>query len=349
MTNPPRTIIDISSATLFRVVVFVASLWFLWFIRDLLLLLLVAILIASALEPIVRWLQEFRLPRAVSVLLVYLVAVAAIGGIGTALLPPLISEVRSLAHELPDAYARLEELLGGAGVVLGTPAVVSSLQEGLLSLGNILARSTGGFFATTRSVFGSVFAVILTFVVSFYLVVSRNSFILFVRSFVPVRHHAYVLSIVERAQEKIGRWVIAQMLLGIIVGVITFVGLWSLGVPYALALALLAGFLELIPVIGPILAGIPAVLLGFTQSLLLGVLVLILYIVIQQLENHLLVPNIMRRAIGLNPLTTIIAVLIGAKLAGVLGIILAVPVATILSVFFSDLVPAGRESEELPA
>lgn len=349
MTAPARTLIDISSATLFRVVVFVVGLWFLWFIREIILLLIVAILIASALEPIVRWLQKFRLPRAVSVLLVYFIVIAVIGGIGTALLPPLISEVRALARELPDAYARLEALLGGAGAVLGTPEVISSLQEGLVSLGNFLARSTGGFFATTRSVFGSVFAVILTFVISFYLVVSRNNLVLFVRSLVPVRHHAYVLNLVERAQEKIGRWVIAQLLLGIIVGVITFIGLWSLGVPYALALALLAGFLELIPVIGPILAGIPAVLLGFTQSLLLGFLVLILYIVIQQLENHLLVPNIMRRAIGLNPLATIIAVLIGAKLAGFLGILLAVPVATILSVFFSDLIPAGRESDELPA
>jgi predicted PurR-regulated permease PerM len=349
MNSPSRTTIDLSSGTLFRVVVFVVGLWFLWFIRDILLLLIVSVLIASALEPMVKWLQRFRIPRALSVLLVYLVCVGVIGGIGTALVPPLIAEVRSLARELPDAYSRLEELLGGAGVFLGTPAALSSLQEGLVSLGNFLARSSGGFFATTRSVFGSVFMVILTLVISFYIVVSRNSLVLFVRSLVPLQHQSYALNLVERAQEKIGRWVIAQMLLGIIIGAVTFVGLWSLGIPYALALALLAGFLEIIPALGPILAGIPAVLLGFTQSLLMGVLVLILYIVVQQLENHLLVPNIMRRAVGLNPLATILAVLVGAKLAGFLGILLAVPVATILGVFFGDFIPAGKDGEELPA
>jgi predicted PurR-regulated permease PerM len=344
-----RMTIDISSGTLFRVVFFIVGLWFLWFIQDILLLLIVAILIASALEPLARRLQRFRIPRAISVLAVYILFLVLLVAIGTALVPPLVTEIQALASELPQVYMRLEGLLGGLGGILGTPELIASIQRGLSSLGNLLASTSGGFFATTKSVFGGVFSAMLVFVISFYLVLSRNGLVAFVRSIVPMEHQPYVLSLVERAQEKIGRWALGQIVLGVIVGTVTFLGLWALGVPYALALALLAGFLELIPVLGPIIAAIPAVLIGFTQAPLTGVLVLILAIVIQQLENHVLVPTIMRRAIGLNPLATIVAVLIGAKLAGFLGILLAVPVATVITVFLSDLIPAAKESDELPA
>ncbi len=307
---------------------------------------MVSVLIASVIEPIASRLQRYRIPRALSVLCVYLIVSAVIGVVATILVPPLVAEVQDLAAELPGTYNHLQGLLGRAGDVLGMPSIVTSLQDALVNLGNLLARSAGGFFQTTRSVFGGIVAVILTFVISFYLVVSRNSFVSFLRSIVPPAHQPYIVNLVQRAQEKIGRWVLAQMILGAIVGVVVFLGLWSLGVPYALALALLAGFLEVVPVLGPILAAIPAVLIGFTQSPLLGALVLVLYVVVQQLENHILVPNVMRRAIGLNPLATILAVLIGAKLAGFLGILLAVPVATVVALFIGDLIPAGQESEE---
>lgn len=349
MTDTTRMTIDISSGTLFRVLVFVAGLWFLWFIADILLLLIVSILIASAIEPIASTLQRFHIPRSASVLTVYLVFLGIVAGIALLLVPPLVNEVQTLARDLPAAYERLIVIFGNAGGVFGIADLFASLQEGLLDLGNVLAKSSGSVFATTRSVFGSVFMVILTFIISFYLVIARNGLVTFARSLVPVRHQPYVLSLVERSQEKIGRWVIAQLILGVIVGAVTFVGLWSLGVPYALALALLAGFFELIPVFGPLLSAIPAVFIGFTQEPLTGVLVLVLYIVVQQLENHILVPNIMRRAIGLNPLTTIVALLIGAKLAGLLGILLAVPVVTVLAVFFGDLLPGEKDTDELPA
>ncbi len=349
MTHRDRVLVDVAPAALIRIVAFAVGLWFLWYVRDVLLLLLVSVLLASALEPIAGSLQRFRFPRALSVSIVYVVGVVMIGSIGLILVPPLIDDIRALALELPAAYLRFGDFFGHTSEFLGTPQAISSLQDGLVSFGNFLARSSGGFFVTTKNIFGSVFAALLTFVISFYLVVSRNSLVLFVRSLVPARHQSYILDLVERAQKKIGRWVLAEIVLGAIVGTLTFIGLWSLGVPYALALALLAGFLELIPVLGPILAGIPAVLLGFTQSPLTGALVLILVVVIQQVENHLLVPTIMRRVIGLNPLTTILAMIVGAKLAGFLGLFLAVPVATIIVVFLSDLVPAGKEGEELPA
>ena len=342
-----RVTIDIAGSAILRVAVVLLALWFLWFIRDILLFLLLAVIIASALEPLAARLQRFRIPRPLSVLAVYAIVIAVLSAVGSALVPALVTEVRELARVLPDVYERFTGLLGGAGIVLGTPEAIDSLRQGLLNLGDFLTASAGGFFATTRTLFGSVVAVFLVFVVSFYLVVNRNGLVSFIRSVTPLEHQAYVIGLVERAQRKIARWAGAQLLLGLIIGILVYVGLWALGAPYALALALLAGLLELIPVIGPIIAAIPAVLIGFTQSAFIGVLVLLLYVVIQQVENHALVPLIMRHAVGLNPLVTILAVLIGAKLAGFLGILLAVPVTTIIAVFLADIIPAGRE-EELP-
>lgn len=345
---PSRLSLDIPTSTIFRVVFVLLGFWFLWFVRDIVLLLLVAIIIASAIEPLAARLQRFRIPRPLSVLSVYLALIAVVGGIGTALVPALAAEVRDLARVVPEVYHQSVRFLGGAGLFLETPQAVESLQTGLINLGDFLSASAGGFIATTKTLFGSVFAVVLVFVVSFYLVTNRNGLVAFIRSVTPSEHQAYVIGLVERSQQRIARWAGAQLLLGIIVGVLVYLGLWGLGVRNALALALLTGFLEVVPVIGPIIAAIPAVFLGLAESLLQGLLVLLLYIVIQQVENQVLVPLLMRRAVGLNPLITIIAVLVGARLAGFLGILLAVPITTILAVFLADLIPAGRE-EDLPA
>lgn len=346
-----RISLDIPAASIFRVVLILLGIWFLWFVRDIVVFLLVAIIIASAIEPLAARLASYRIPRPISVLVVYLLVIAALGAIGSVVLPVLATEVRELAGVLPDVYEGFTRLLGGLGVVLGTPEAIESLRRGILQIGEFLTASAGGFLATTKTIFGNVIAVFLVFVVSFYLVINRNGLVAFIRSLTPTEHQAYVIGLVERAQRKVARWAGAQIILGVIVGVLVYLGLWALGVRYALTLALLAGFLELIPVIGPIIAAIPAALVGFTQPetpLVTGFLVVLLYLVIQQVENHALVPLIMRKAVGLNPLITIVAVLVGAKVAGFLGILLAVPVATILAVFLADLIPAGRE-EELPA
>ena len=122
------------------------------------------------------------------------------------------------------------------------------------------------------------------------------------------------------------------------VGFLTFVGLRILGVKYALTLAVIAGILEIVPVIGPIISSIPAIIIGFTQSPFLGLLVLILYAVIQQSENHIIVPKVMQKTTGLSPVVIVISFLIGAKLLGLLGILLAVPIAVILSVFVDEFI-----------
>jgi predicted PurR-regulated permease PerM len=164
-------------------------------------------------------------------------------------------------------------------------------------------------------------------------------------SVVPIRHQPYIMQLINRMQKKIGMWLRGQLILSLIIFALTYIGLLILGVKYALVLALIAGLTEFIPYLGPLLAAIPAVFLAFTQSPMLAVFVAVLYYVIQLTENNILVPKIMQKAVGLNPIVSIAVLLIGFQLAGVVGAILSIPVATAASVFFKDVLD-GKENDD---
>ncbi|MBU4332000.1 AI-2E family transporter, partial [Patescibacteria group bacterium] len=146
-------------------------------------------------------------------------------------------------------------------------------------------------------------------------------------------------------QKKIGSWLRGQVILMIIIGILSYIGLLILGVRYALLLALFAGLMEIIPYIGPIFGAVPAVFIALTQSPIKGLLVIVLYLIIQQLENNLIVPKIMKRAVGLNPIVVILVILIGGKIAGIVGALIAVPVATAFSVMLKDFLDLRKQGE----
>src|SRR3989344_2850754 len=276
--------IDISSSTIFRTILILLSFWFLYLIRDVLLILIGAIVIASAIEPLAARLQKYRLPRIVSVLAVYIVLLAIIATAVTLVVPIVGEQTAQFAQALPHVIKSLPGFLE---------------EDALIKIGRLV---------------------------------------------VPLQHQGYVAQLISRMQYKVGRWVLGQVTLALIIGVSVGIGLWLIGVPYALVLGLVAGLLEVIPVIGPISAAIPGVLVAFSQSLWLGVAVIVFYIVVQQVESHVLIPNVMRKATGLNPLVILLAVLLGARLAGIVGVILSVPLATVISIFLSDVFNAKNAS-----
>lgn len=337
------TKIDISSSTIFRVVLIAIGFWFLFVIIDLLVMLFAAVVVASAIRPVADWLARWRIPRAGSVLLVYAVVLLVFSGIVTLMIPPLTEQTVQLAQALP----QLLERLGAAGLVssVGDGDVLASLQRLLVGAGDNLANVGANIFSRTRSLFSGVFSVLFVFVIALYLVVDRDALKRPFRILLPLAHVAYAERVIDRAQRNIGRWVVAQLFLAVVVGVAVWLGLLLLGVHYALVLGLLAGAFEVVPVIGPIAAAVPAVLVGFSQSLLLGLGVLLFYVLLQQAENNVLIPVVMKRATGLNPLITILAVLLGARLGGIVGVILAVPAAVVLSTFFVDVVGSAADQE----
>lgn len=328
--------IDISSSTIFRTILLLFAFWFLYLIRDILIILVGAIVVAAAIEPLANRLQRYRMPRALSVILVYIGALVLLAASVTILVPVLAEQTVQLAQQLPHAVAVIQSWVGET-FLLSSGTVVHQLQSALAQFGNELGTVGLNVVQQTSTVFSGLVSVLLVFVIALYLVMEKNALGKFFHIVVPQEHHAYVDQAISRVHYKIGRWVLGQVTLAVIMGVAAASGLWLLGVPYALALGLLVGIFELVPVIGPILASIPGVIIAFTQSWWLGLAVLVFYIFIQQAESHILIPHVMSRATGLNPLVTLLAVLLGARLLGVAGIILAVPVATIMDVLLSDL------------
>ncbi len=334
--NTKKIIFDVSYATFLKTILIGLLLIFLYLIRDLLLIMVVAVIIASAIDSWVDWLQKKRIPRWLSVLSIFSILLGLITLIFSLLIPPIIEQVQQLAVGLPQYFNIAIEQLGRLEGLVGE-GVYNNLKEVATSFTNQFGDRAGGIIETVTGVFGGIFSAMIVVVLAFYFTVEENSLKKFIKSLVPLKHRVYADDLVSRIQIQIGRWLRGQLLLGLVVGILYYIGLTILGVKYALVIAILGGLLEIIPYIGPILAAVPAVFLAFTQSPYLALLVIALYVVVQQLENHLLVPKIMQRVIGLNPLITIIAILVGAKIAGILGGILAVPIVTAIQVFLSDI------------
>jgi len=325
--------INISSSTIFRIIIISLGFVFVYLVRDILAIVFVAVIIAAAVNGPVSWMQRYRVPRILGVLFVYLFFILLLGLVGALIFPNLADQAKQLATYFPEIMERI-----GVSVQewWGEYKIGGDMQALLNSISNNLTQATSGIFATIINIFGGLFSTIMVLVISFYLAVQEKGVKRFVVSLIPDEHQHYTSDLIERIQIKIGSWLRGQLLLMLIIGTLTYIGLSFMGVEYALTLALIAGILELIPYVGPVIAAVPAVGLAFLQSPPLALLVLLLYVVIQQLENYIIVPQVMKKAVGLNPIIIIIVMLIGAKLAGVLGVILAVPLTAAIAEFFKD-------------
>lgn len=332
MLNDSRTI-NISTSTIFRTVIILLGLIFLYTIRDILAIIFVALIIAAAVNDPVSWLHRHKIPRLLGVVFIYLLFLSFLSLIITLIFPPLAEQIKQLAINFPSIVERV-----GLSVQdwWGRFQIEGNFQSFLGSASERLTQATSSVFNTITGIFGGFFSAIVVLVISFYLATQEKGVKIFLVSLTPVEHRHYLSDLANRVQIKIGGWVRGQLLLMLIVGVLTYIGLSVLGVKYALVLALIAALFEIIPYMGPILAAIPAVILAFIQSPILALMVIVLFIIINQIENYIIVPQVMKRTVGLSPIVIIIVMLIGAKLAGVLGIILSVPVTAAIAEFVKD-------------
>ncbi|MCX6762926.1 MAG: AI-2E family transporter, partial [Candidatus Moranbacteria bacterium] len=193
-------------------------------------------------------------------------------------------------------------------------------------------------FSGTISFIGGILSLLVVLSIAFYMSVEEKGVKKFFASIAPDEHGEYVTGLVDRIQYKMGRWLLGQLALMVIIFAIDYVGLLVIGAPYALILAILAGLLEIVPYVGPIVSAVVAASISFLHGPLTGFLVLALFAIAQQLEGYVIAPLVMKRAVGLNPVVVILALLIGFKLGGVMGVIISVPVATVISEVVKDLV-----------
>lgn len=327
--------IYISTGIIFRTILILLAVWFLYLVLDILALLFISVIIVSAIDPAVDWMQKKKIPRTLGVLLIYLALFSAIGVAIYFVIPPLAKQAQELGRDFPNYYQRAAEYINPVQEIIGR----SGLDKGkiLESITNSVSSFSSNIFSTTIGVFSGLISAIVVISLTFYMSAEEDAIRKFIVSIVPKEHQEYAARLTEQAKDKIGKWLIGQVALMIIVGLLTYLGLLLIGVPHALLLGVFAGIFELIPYIGPLIGAIPGVIIGFIVSPTAGLLAVAVYMLVQQLENHVIVPQVMKKAVGLSPITVILVLLIGAKLYGALGAILAIPVAAAASIFISDL------------
>ncbi len=313
--------IDISHKTIIFITAFILGLWLIYLIRDLLIILFVSIILMSALSPVVRFLTKFRLPKTLSIAITYIIIIAIVSGLVALVLPPLLEETRKLFITLPPYLDKLLEI----------GAINKSVLQSQLS---DLSRNA---FSITLSIFDNLLTIIFLLVLTFYLMLERESLESRAATLFFGREER-VKKLIIKIEEKLGSWFRGQLFLSLVIGMLTYIGLITLGIPYALPLAVVSGVLEVVPVIGPIISAIPSVLIALTISPFISMGVAAMYFVIQQLENNLIVPQVMRRAVGLNPLVVILAIAVGSRLLGLSGALLAVPIAVVLQIIIAEII-----------
>ena len=321
--------IEISWISLWRVLIMVGFAFFLYLTMDVILGLLLAIVISSAIDSPVTWLEKKGLPRILGTLAIFLIGFILIAAIVYAIIPLALAEFTNFLVNLKDYSNPIIDYFKTSDFLNNVNQNLSALADTLIS-GNISLLQLAGHFL------GGVFLAISVLVLSFYLTVGRDGVEKFLVATLPSSYEEYTLDLYNRTRHKIGRWLKGQMILSLVVGVVVFIGLWLLGVEYSLLLGVLAGFFELIPFVGPIFSGAAAILLATSQSLTTAFYVFILFVVVQQIENHVMVPAVTRFTTALNPVVVLIAILIGGKLFGFVGLILAVPVAVFAQELIED-------------
>jgi len=338
--------LEITTGTIIKSMLFILLIGLLFYLKDLVLIILTAIVIASAIEPATKWFRKYKIPRVPAVLIVYTVVVIALFGIFYMFIPAILDEASGFFAQLPQYI----ETVNVTNPITGESVISTSAQDTVdkvqgFSLQTIISdlqasfrNASEGFFVALNAIFGGILSLILIVVFSFYFAVQESGIDDFLRIITPLKHQKRVISLWKRSQVKIGLWMQGQLILALIIGVLTYLSLTIFGVPYALLLAILAAMFELIPIFGPILAAIPAVIIAFiTGGAQLGIMVIVIYIIIQQFENHLIYPLVVKKVVGVPPLLVILALIIGAQLAGFLGIILSVPVAAAIQELVSDI------------
>jgi predicted PurR-regulated permease PerM len=334
------------------VLIVVGLAWLLISLLEILLIVLIAAILATGISPIVNRLQRrewtrrrIRLPRGAAILVVYVGMLIVFVGVAGVIITPVVIEGQGFIENLPENLAKLEALLAEyqarydwlpdfADLIRRLPHEASSATQFFAPAAGVAFRFIGGI-ATTITVL----------VLTFYMLAEgravREAFL----ARLPQENRERFARVLNDVGTKFSGWLQGQLLLGLIVGLAAGVLMWAIGMPYPFLLGIVAGITELIPIIGPIIGAVPAVFIALFQPVWMLVATVAIYAVIQQAENNFLVPRVMRHAVGLSPLLTIIAVVIGAKLLGVVGVLLSVPVAAALQVIVGEVLDTFRPEE----
>jgi predicted PurR-regulated permease PerM len=364
--------IEITTGTIAKGIVLVICTIALFALKDVILVVLTAVVIASSLEPMIKWFMRHGVYRVFSALIVYALIAGILIGSFYAFMPRLLQDTSEFLNSVPEyldsatlwnpldeeateeasqaATSVAEGIESSRELISSTKSADFSIEGAVEGINEAISAVSAGFVHSASSVFGGVLSFILIAVLSFYFAVQEDGIEKFLRVVVPSRQEGYVIDLWRRTQTKIGLWMQGQFVLALVVGILVYLGLMVLGVRNALLFAFLAAFLETIPLFGPIIAAVPAVATAYADTGTSAALIVAgLYLIIQQFENHLIYPLVVKKIVGVPPILVILALLVGFKLAGFLGIILSVPVASMLMELVDDMQKGKRSPKTIEA
>ena len=334
--------VSISVGTILTVLLIAAGAYVAWILRGLILLVLTAVVIASAIEPGVIFFRKRKIHRVVAVSLMYLLTFGSLFGIIYFFLPPILTDAGNFLSTVPQYLNTLNipASLGGSALIstLGTTHQAQSIFDTILEFRSAFSADTSqGTFQLISTFFGGIFSLFIVVILSFYFAIQETGVEDFLKLVTPSEYESYIINLWHRAQKKIGQWMQGQLLLSVIVAITIYLGLVLLRIPDALLIAVFTAIAEIIPIFGSFIAGFPAALIAYSYGgLIPAVYVAGLFIVVNQFEGTLIHPLIVKKVVGVPPLLVLIAIIAGGDLAGFLGVLLAVPLAAVLREALSD-------------
>lgn len=315
--------IEISYRTIVFIAIFALALWVVYQIRSIILALFVALILMSALNPSVKRLESWKFPRWLAILIIYVATLAVIGLAVGGIIPPLIEQTTNLINQIPQFFEQFK-LLG-----VDEKLIASQLSQ-FTSIPANLIKFIFGFFS-------NIISVLAVAVITFYLLLERKNFDGYLATLFGPGKEETIERVMDKIEVKLGTWVRGELLLMTFVGLISYIGYRIIGIDYALPLAILSFIFEVIPNIGPIVSAVPAIIVGLVMSPFHGLAVVGWAFLTHQTENAFLVPKVMKKVVGINPLVSLLSMAIGFQLAGVGGAILAIPTVIVIEIIAAEI------------
>ncbi|MBA2451128.1 MAG: AI-2E family transporter, partial [Chloroflexi bacterium] len=345
--SPPQVRPSTVVVVVFTVLAIAAGLWLLRELSEIVQWLVIALFVAVAINPAVGWLSRHRVPRGLAILLVYLGLILAIAGLGALVIPPLVQQVNALVDAVTAQAQQpggLDQAVEDLATRYGLGGYIDALREQVRALPGQLSVAAGPLLALAGGVVGSVTAFITILLLTFLLLLDNDRFIAAGLTLFNPAQRPRLRRLLGQAAGAIHGYVNGNLVISLIAGVAAFIAMTILGMPYSVALALIVALFDLIPLVGGILGAAVAVLVALFVNPVTAGLLAVYFLVYQQIENNILQPMVYKRSVSLHPLAIFVAVLVGAQLLGILGALLAIPVAEILRILGAEWL-AGRAQE----
>jgi len=336
--NNGRTL-DITWGTILKIATAFICFYFIYLMKDILIWLIFALIISVLFNPAINFLQKRKFPRILATILIYVSIFGILGFLIYLMAPVFISEIQQFTQLFPQYFEKVAPPLKGLGI-----EAFENFEVFTEAFQGWLLRASSSIFNAISAIFGGIFSTVTIFAIAIFLSLEEKGVERAIGLLSPKKSEAYILNLWGRCQSKVSGWFGARILSCIFVGLTAFLACYLFNLKYAASFGFLAGILDIIPIIGPIVAGIIIVIFTALDSWLKALFILIAFILIQQIEGNILTPVLTKKFVGLPPVLVLIALMIGGKFWGILGAILAIPLAGIIYEFIRNFLKKRKES-----